>query len=156
MMQDAEKTVFKARLKRWALDLITQRITAAREAIDQAQQAANQEEKSSAGDKYETSRAMGHLQKDMHARQLAEYIKELATLHSVNTDQLYTVAGPGAFVQTDHTAFFIAAGLGKQQPDGTVIYFLSPVAPLAKSLQNKKTGDAFLFSGASMIIMEIF
>lgn len=155
-MQDVEKIVRKARLKRWALDLITQRITAAGEAIDQAQQAANEEEKSSAGDKYETSRAMGHRQKDMHARQLAEYVKELATLHSVNTDQLYTVAGPGAFVQTDYDAFFIAAGLGKQHPEGSVIYFLSPVAPLAKSLQNKKPGDTFLFSGILVTIMELY
>jgi hypothetical protein len=39
--------------------------------MESAQQSANSEEKSSAGDKYETSRAMGHLEKDMHARQLA-------------------------------------------------------------------------------------
>ena len=44
-MDHADKIAFKQRLKRWALDTIGQRITASREAIDQAQQAANQEEK---------------------------------------------------------------------------------------------------------------
>jgi hypothetical protein len=156
-MEDSEKIAVKARLKRWALDLIGQRIAVAREAIDQAQQSANQEEKSSAGDKYETGRAMGHLQKDMHARQLAEYIKELATLHSVNTDVVYVAAGPGAFIQTGNVAFFIAAGLGKQsQPDGRTIYFLSPLAPLAKELQNKKAGDSFVFNGGPLTIIEIY
>src|ERR1700736_1647953 len=79
----AERLAFKNRLKQWGLDLIGERMAAAKEAMEQAQEAANSEEKSSAGDKYETGRAMGHLQKDMHARQLAESVKELATLHAV-------------------------------------------------------------------------
>jgi hypothetical protein len=155
-MDNAEKIVFKQRLKRWALDGIGHRIAASREAIDQAQQAANQEEKSSAGDKYETGRAMGHLQKDMHARQLAESMKELAALHSVQTDILYSVAGPGAYVRAEDIAFFIAAGLGRQQLEGQTILFLSPQAPLAKVLQNKKTGDDIAFQGKNIRILEIF
>jgi hypothetical protein len=128
----------------------------ARESIDQSQQAANQEEKSSAGDKYETGRAMGHLQKDMYSRQLAESIKELAALHAVNTDTLYLTAGAGAFVRGDGIAFFIAAGLGRQQAEGQTIFFLSPQAPLAKTLQNKKPGDTLTFNGSLVTILEIF
>jgi hypothetical protein len=155
-MENAEKIALKHQLKRWALDTIGQRITASRAAIDQAQQAANQEEKSSAGDKYETGRAMGHLQKDMHARQLAESIKELATLHAVKTDTLYTAPGPGAFVRGEGMAIFIAAGLGKQQWEGQTIFFLSPIAPLARALHDKKPGDCVLFNGAPILILEIF
>lgn len=155
-MVDSEKIAYKNRLKRWALDLITQRITTSRQAIDQAQQTANQEEKSSAGDKYETGRAMGHLQKDMHARQLAESIKELAMLHAINAESLYPAAGPGAYVRCNGIAFFIAAGLGKSELEGERIYFLSPQAPLAKALQNKKPGDSFVFNNETMTILEIF
>jgi hypothetical protein len=155
-MENAERIALKHRLKHWALDTIGQRITASRTAIDQAQQAANQEEKSSAGDKYETSRAMGHLQKDMHARQLAESIKELATLHAVKTDTLYTAPGPGAFVRAEGMAIFIAAGLGKQQWEGQTIFFLSPIAPLARALHDKKPGDCVVFNGAPILILEIF
>src|SRR5882757_8326661 len=97
-MTDPEKIHFKTSLKQFALAIIGLRIAAAKEAIEQAQQAANQEEKSSAGDKYETGRAMGHLQKDMHARQLAENAKELATLHSINVDTLYPAANAGAYI----------------------------------------------------------
>jgi hypothetical protein len=157
---DTEKIAFKIRLRRWALDLITQRITASREAIDQAQQAANNEEKSSAGDKYETGRAMGHLQKDMHARQLAESIKELANLHAINVETLYQTAAPGAFIQCKDSAFFIAAGLGKQKPEDDInygiLYFLSPQAPLATAIQNKKPGESFVFNNNTITILEIF
>jgi hypothetical protein len=155
-MDNAEKIALKQRLKRWALDTIGERITVSRSAIDQAQQSANQEEKSSAGDKYETGRAMGQLQKDMYARQLAESIKELATLHAVKTDTLYTAPGPGAFVRGEGFAIFIAAGLGKQQWEGQTIFFLSPIAPLAQALRDKKPGESVVFNGAPIIILEIF
>ncbi|HMC85967.1 MAG TPA: hypothetical protein VKI61_10590 [Chitinophagaceae bacterium] len=69
-MTAADKILFKNNLKQFCQLTIEQRIAAAKEIIQNVQEAANNEEKSSAGDKYETGRAMGHLQKDMHSRQL--------------------------------------------------------------------------------------
>lgn len=155
-MDDHEKITRKLALKQFALDLISTRIEAARLLADQAQEAANQEEKSSAGDKYETSRAMGHLQKDMHSRQQAEHARELATLHQVKVDILYSTAVPGAFIQCSDINFFIAAGLGKQQLHDQTILFLSPAAPLAKALYQQRTGDSILFNGRSLAIQDIF
>lgn len=77
-MTSQEKIAFKNRLKQTGLQLISDRIAMAKSAGDNAQAAANSEDKSSAGDKYETGRAMGHLEKDMYARQQAENVKELA------------------------------------------------------------------------------
>src|ERR1700754_1937879 len=111
-MDQQEKLSIKSRLKRWALDHLGQRIATARAAMQQAQEAANSEEKSSAGDKYETGRAMGHLQKDMHARQLAELVREMAALHALNTDQLISIAGNAALLRTDAIDLFISIGLG--------------------------------------------
>jgi len=155
-MDDQEKKTCKAGLKQFALDLISTRIEAARLQADQAQEAANQEEKSSAGDKYETSRAMGHLQKDMHSRQQAENARELATLHQVRVDMIYSTAVAGAFIQCSDINFFIAAGLGKQQLHDQTIIFLSPAAPLAKTLYQRRAGDSFVFNGRTLIIQDIF
>lgn len=155
-MTDHEKIALKNKLKRWAIDFINQRIATAREAMRQAQEAANSEEKSSAGDKYETSRAMGHLQKDMHARQLAGSLKELAALHAIKTEIVYQEGSPGAFLQTDDVAFFISAGLGKQLIDHQTIFFLSPQTPLAGSLHRKKFGDSILFNQQNLIIRDVF
>lgn len=156
MPTDQEKIAFKNTLKRWALDLIRQRIAAAQEAMQQAQEAANSEEKSTAGDKYETGRAMGHLQRDMHARQLAESVKELATLHAVQTETCCEEGKPGALLQTDEVAFFISIGLGRQSPDGHNIVFLSPQAPLAKLLQDKRPGDSVQFNRQTVVIREVY
>lgn len=155
-MTDPEKIHFKTSLKQFALAIIGQRIAAAKEAIEQAQQAANQEEKSSAGDKYETGRAMGHLQKDMHARQLAENAKELATLHSINVDSLYPAATAGAYIGCSGIAFFIAAGLGKQIFEGQTIYFLSPQAPLASQLAGKKAGEIIQFNSINLPVLAVY
>jgi len=167
-MTDAEKLAFKNNLKQWGLDLIGQRVAAARQAMEQAQEAANSEEKSSAGDKYETGRVMGHLQKDMHARQLAESVKELATLHAVQTEPLCHEGRTGAVLQAhgaaftdsaafaDSLAFFISAGLGRQSIDGQTILFLSPQAPLAKLLEKKKPGDSVLFNQKEFVIRDVF
>lgn len=155
-MNQPEMIAFKNGLKSWALDLLGQRMATAEEAMRQAQEAANNEEKSSAGDKYETGRAMGHLQKDMHARQLAELVRELAALHAVNTGQLYPEARSGAFLRADRLAFFISIGLGRQIVNGETILFLSPNAPLALALQNKRAGDPVVFNRETMILREIF
>src|ERR1700761_8343646 len=104
-MTDQQKIAFKNRLKGLGVDLIGQRVATAQEAMRQAQEAANSEEKSSAGDKYETGRAMGHLQKDMHARQLAESMKELAILHAVSTESICREGRSGALLYAGDSAF---------------------------------------------------
>lgn len=136
--------------------MIGQRITAAKTLINNAQEAANNEEKSSAGDKYETARAMNQLEKEMHTKQLAQQNNELALLNAVKTDVIYSLVTPGACIESDGMIFFIAAGLGKQTVEGKPIIFLSPQAPLAKQLQHKKTGDHFVFNGKEITITAIY
>lgn len=155
-MDTTGKIAFKNRLKIFCHQIIAERIAVVKDAMKDAQEAANNEEKSSAGDKYETGRAMGHLQKDMHAGQLAGYLKEQAVLHAVNTGICYSQITAGAFVQTATTAFFIGAGLGKQLFEGQPVFFVSPHAPLTALLQHKKSGDSFSFNKETLIITEVF
>ncbi|WP_258539158.1 hypothetical protein [Chitinophaga oryzae] len=65
-----ERIAHKQLLKQHGEQIFLQRIAVTQRAMDEAQAAANQESKSSVGDKYETARAMSHMEKDMHARQL--------------------------------------------------------------------------------------
>jgi transcription elongation GreA/GreB family factor len=155
-MTNPEKIAFKHSLKNLGLDILRQRMATAQEAMDQAQEAANSEEKSSAGDKYETGRAMGQLQKEMHGRQLAEYAKEVKALQSIVVDSLCDRGSPGAFVRAKEVAFFVSAGLGRQEVEGITILFVSPMAPLARALQNKGAGDTILFNGAGIVIEDLY
>jgi len=139
-----------------AEQVIQDRIAATKTIIDNAQQAANNEEKSSAGDKYETARAMSHLEKEMHSKQLAQQLKELSLLRAVNVDVVNTSVNTGACIECPNMIFFIAAGLGKQIIEEKTIFFLSPHAPLAKLLQHKQAGDKFIFNGVETNILDVF
>lgn len=75
-MTEIQKRDCKKRLQKKCIEIIEERITTIRMAMNDAQASANNEEKSSAGDKYETSRAMSHLQKDMQATRLSSIMKE--------------------------------------------------------------------------------
>jgi hypothetical protein len=150
------RVIFKLKLKQKCAELIEKRMRYAQTIIDDAQQSANHEQKSSAGDKYETSRAMNHLEKEMYARQLAENQRELAALQAINVNPIYTSGNPGAYLKCSQFSFFIGAGLGKQELDAGTVFFLSPNAPLAKLLQQKKVGDLFVFNKIELKILEIF
>lgn len=151
-----EKVAFKKRLRQQCILIIDQRIAAAARAIADAQDAANAEEKSSAGDKYETSRAMSHLQKDMYARQLQANRKELAVLVGIDCTSLYTTVTAGCYIQCKECAFFLAAGLGKLAFEGKTVYLLSPDAPLAKIIFGKAAGQTILFAKTEMVIETVF
>lgn len=155
-MTNQEKIAFKIGLKNFGGRLLTERITTAQAAMDQAQEAANAEEKSSSGDKYETGRAMGQLQKEMYGRQLAEYAREVKGLQAVGVDTLCTRGGVGAFIRCPGMGFFISAGLGKQTVDGVTVLFVSPLAPLSRLLEGKGPGDSIMFNGNAVVIDEIY
>src|SRR5689334_8400957 len=150
-----EKIAYKIKLRQFCEQLLHQRISATREAMANAQATANAEEKSSAGDKYETSRAMSHLEKDMHARQLLAHTEQLSALLDVNVNEVYSTVVAGSFVHCEHVNIFIAAGLAKHAVDNEDIIFVSPNSPLARKLAGKKTGDVFEMNGRTKIV-EIF
>ncbi len=151
-----ESTEFKKRLLQHAVGLIEQRMTAAAHAMEAAQAASNAEEKSSAGDKYETSRAMGHLEKEMYSRQLEANRRELEALYNIDCLNRYQTASTGSIIQTDESFFFIAAGLGKISFEGKDIYMLSPHAPVARQLYGKRKGDTFTFNKMENKITNVF
>lgn len=151
-----EKLLYKKELHLYCTEIIQQRTNAALQAMQNAQDAANCEEKSSAGDKYETGRAMSHLEKDMHARQLAANKNELAALLAVDNTTAYAFVTTGSIVCCDNFNFFIAAGLGKIAFKNETVYLLSPNAPVAKSLLNKVAGNTFSFNNNAVIIKEVF
>lgn len=155
-MTDTEKIAFKEKLRSHCIALIEERMHLASEAMQQAQLAANAEEKSSAGDKYETGRAMNHIQKDLHARQLSENRKELEALLAIDCSQVRISAGAGAFVIAGDVRFFIAAGLGAISFEGEKILAISPNAPVARLLYNKKAADTILFNQQEKQINEVF
>ncbi len=155
-LTNEQKLAFKQQLKDACITVLEDRIKTAEEAMQAAQEAANSDEKSSAGDKYETTRAMAHIEKEMNARQLQQARSEMDALFTLNVDVLCTQVTTGAVVVGKEQVYFIALGLGRTTINGQKITLLSPQSPLAGLLHLKKAGDTFVFNGKEEEIVEVF
>lgn len=136
--------------------LIEQRMLNSWEAMQAAQAASNQEEKSSAGDKYETARAMGQLDRDMHGRQYEQARQERQLLERLNSNPA-DLAGLGALVSTEASGtFYLAVSIGKVSVEGTDVMVISPQSPLGQALVGKRTNESFTFRGKTDRILAVF
>lgn len=123
--------------------------------MEAAQEAANSEEKSSAGDKYETGRAMAQLERDRHAQLLAEALKLNQDLDRLNIDKPYATVQPGSLVITNRGAFFISISAGKLTLNGTDYFAVSPASPIAVMLAGRKVGDVVTFNKMTYQLVEL-
>lgn len=123
-------------------------------AMAEAKSAANNDTKSSAGDKHETARAMAQLEQEKLGSQLLQTQKQLETLRKLNT-QLSNKGEAGALLQCNNFYFFIAISLGKIIYKGKEIQVISPASPIGTALLNKKTGDSFVLNGKEYKVLAI-
>ncbi len=150
-----EKVKLKLVLKAECVRLLEERIQTASEAMVSAQESANSEGKSSAGDKYETSRAMGQQDRDMNARQVEQARKDLAFIQSLDVGRKSPVIEVGSLVYCNEGIFFLAAGLGSMNVGEDYIHIISPAAPLANLLLHKSAGDKISINGKSFEVIEV-
>ena len=123
--------------------------------INEAQTAANNETKSSAGDKHETGRAMAQLETEKLTNQLGEAIKLTELLHKINPKEKHKVIGLGSIVFTNNGNFFISASLGKTEHNNEIFYAISNVSPIGKILTGLKKGDSFSFNSRKFDVNKI-
>lgn len=135
--------------------LVATRIATAKDAMDAAQAAANAEGKSSAGDKYETGRAMMQLERDQHARALAENLKLKQALDGLDPTLQHEQVRPGSLVQTSTGTYYISISLGQVDIDGVTYIAISPVTPLAALLLGLKPGDKTAFNKRPISILKV-
>jgi transcription elongation GreA/GreB family factor len=134
---------------------IQTRINTIQEAILAAQTAANEETKSSAGDKYETGRAMAQIDKDLNTKQLVEAQKIKNDLLKMDINPQTDLVHLGNVVKTNQGNYFIAIGAGKIVIDNIIYFAVSPVSPIGAQLLKRKVNDEIIFNHKSLIINEI-
>lgn len=150
----------KLEIKETLLDeveaLIYQKIAVFQKMMDDAQDSANNETKSSAGDKFETGRAMMHMERDKNAQQLSEARKLELFLSQIKSDKMFDRVAFGSVVQTDFGNYFISIAAGRIVVDEQKYFAISPQAPLAKELMQKEKGDMITFNDKPIKILDVF
>ena len=105
----------------------------------------NSDTKSSAGDKFETSREMAQIEItkiEAEILKTQQFIQHLTT----NTAQL---------VITDKSIFCITIAFGKLIVNGTEVFCISNSAPISQALVNTKTSQQFEFGGVPYKVLDI-
>lgn len=151
-----DKINFKKRLKELSVAVINEKVEEATKAMERAQEAANDEGKSSMGDKYEISKVMGQIDSDRAGLQLFEGKKQLLQLNLVNIETVYSDVQPGAFIVCDEANYFIATSIGGKIVDGEKINIVSAAAPIALMLMHKKAGNTIVFNGKTIGLVDVF
>jgi len=145
----------KTKLLSKCYEYVEQRIETSKQVMKDAQDSANTEEKSSAGDKYETGRAMAQIERDKAAQQLDEALKLRSILKQINPDARSIKAALGSLVVTESNLFYLAISVGKLNIDGLDILFIAPTSPMGQVLLNSKVGDQFIFNKQVHLITEV-
>lgn len=131
------------------------RISTLKTSIQAAQQSANQEGKSSMGDKYETARAMAQLDTEMLGSQLLEAEKTLSGLDRLS-DQTSAQLMPGSLARFTNGWFWLAPGGGKLILEGTTVFWVSPQAPWAKAFIGLKPSECRSFNEQTWKLEALF
>ena len=153
---DPQRLTLKQQLHALCMTHIRRRITGAEEAIHAAQFSANEETKSSAGDKYETGRAMAQLEIEKNSIQLSEAKKLLNALEQINPAKLTSSIQSGSLVKTNAGWFYVAVSAGQLNLLDKTYFAISPASPVGQKLMGLRPKDSYVFNGKKIIIEEVY
>lgn len=145
----------KHKLFQQCVDFVDNRINNSLTAIKSAQESANTEVKSSAGDKHETGRAMAQLETEKNGIQLAEANKLRHIISLINPNKQSEKVELGALVITNNGNYYISVSIGKIMLDNKNYFGVSAVSPIAQALLHHKKGDEVIFNGRKFLIEEV-
>jgi transcription elongation GreA/GreB family factor len=144
----------KEKLHQLCVDYVRGRMSAAEQAIAEAQQAQKDDTKSSAGDKYETGREMAQQETNRNLAQLNEANKLMVALNLIGCKGSSPKAETGSVVTTNNGNFYIAISAGVLTFNGQSYFAISPASPIGLKLKGLQAGDSFALNGKNYQIKE--
>lgn len=126
---------------------IDKRIKNAEQIINDARDTIHNETKSSAGDKYETTREMMQQDIDMATARMNDAKQQLAVLDRIDITQTADLVMPGSIVYTDKGNYFIAVSAGVLHAEGNTYNSISIASPIGQAMKGLSAGKYFTFNG---------
>ena len=150
------KIELKRKLHQMLLTRLEEKIAGIGAAIRELQASANDETKSSAGDKYETGRAMVHLEIEKLVQQLQAVTQARTFVASVNISEKADIVRSGTVVETTIGNFFYSVNGGELLLAGKKIISISAESPLGARLRHQSKGAEFTLNGKMVRIIDVF
>lgn len=137
------------------MDYVDDRIASSQQAITAARESANDDTKSSAGDKYETGREMMQQEIDRNRKQLEESQKLRLVLEQIDPSKPTLIVQNGSLVSTNFGKFYISISRGQISVDDCHYFAVSSVSPIGVKLMKQTIGFEFDFNGKSFRIERV-
>lgn len=147
--------ITKKEILDYCLNSVLKRIEEVELALADADSSLADDTKSSAGDKYETSREMIQQDINRYQSQLAVANKDLDILNKIDHIQTFDHIGLGSLIQTDLGIYFISISIGLIKIGQDNIFVISPISPIGSVLMGKKVGDIISFNNKEQKIVNI-
>ncbi len=145
----------KSKLYKLCHAYVDQRIETTQKAMEALQISADEETKSSVGDKYETGRAMMQLEMEKYSVQLNEAVKLKQTISQMETVVQTDVVQPGCLVRTNQGNFYISISAGPLKVNDESFFAISTASPIGTKLLGLKVKDTFNFNNKVYEIQRI-
>lgn len=146
---------FKEKILHHHLTLLQDKIDVYRDMISGLADDAQNDAKSSAGDKHETALSMMHLEQEKISAKLQEAINFKAVLGKIDVSASSKTVIMGSLVKANGLQLFISAALPKIAIDGVSVLALSPQSPLGSQIMGKQIGDIVEVNGSKFVIEDV-
>ncbi|MFD2201352.1 hypothetical protein [Shivajiella indica] len=145
----------KSELLQKAQGMLKEQIQDVQLQLSQLQESSETEEKSSAGDKFETHQEMLNQTRDMLQKSLAKDKILLSQLNAVPIKAMDKVE-EGAMVELSIGKIWISVPIGKVKLNGTDYQLVSRDSPLINIIWHLKAGDSYEFRGKKEKILTVY
>lgn len=136
-------------------EILDNRISESKVAIEAARESRDSETKSSMGDKYETGREMIQMEMGKYQDQMVKVLNLKKALAQVNTRRQYSKVEFGSLVATSNGNYFISVGLGLVEVEGEKYFSISLASPIGNLLEGEIVGAKPKFQGREIEVLEI-
>ena len=145
----------KSELIKYCISITESRITELQKQMEQMVESKENDTKSSAGDKFETSREMLQQEENNLKKQLILWGQLRRDFTSIDPSKKLNEAQFGAVVKASNGIYFLSAALGKIEFKKEKVFCISMASPMGGLLQGRSEGDEIEFNDKVIRVVEI-
>ncbi len=134
---------------------INNRLNFFQKVLNDLKEGAQNDAKSSAGDKHETSLSMMQIEQEKIRKQFKEVQEMNALLEKLNPQIISDKINLGSLIKTNIGYFYIAVALGKLKIDNMELYVISQQSPMAIKLLGLSVDNEIIMNSKKIVIQDI-
>lgn len=145
----------KSELLHACTQVVEKRFARVKQVIADIEESLLEEDKSSAGDKHETGRAMLQIDRENAGKQLQEIEKLKQLLAKVDVAATSDYARLGSLVYASQATYFVSISIGDIEVNTAHYLCVALNSPIGMLLNGKRKGETFTFNGTEHTVNKI-